>query len=191
MITENLNEICAGEFSKLQEILTANGVTFEVDPKLVRGLDYYTKTAFEFVSGEIGSQSAVGGGGRYDNLVAFLGGRPTFGVGFALGIERFMEILSSKESKQKRVGIYICALDKKYIDKIFKIGIDLRRNFKVEISYEAKNLQKHLKNADNKNAEIFLCMGENEAKNDELFMKNLIAKTNKNIKIAEILKEIR
>lgn len=191
LITENLNEICAGDFSKLQEILTANGVTFEVDPKLVRGLDYYTKTAFEFVSGEIGSQSAVGGGGRYDNLVAFLGGRPTFGVGFALGIERFMEILSSKESKQKRVGIYICALDKKYIDKIFKIGIDLRQNFKVEISYEAKNLQKHLKNADNKNAEIFLCMGENEAKNDELFMKNLIAKTNKNIKIAEILKEIR
>ena len=102
-----------------------------------------------------------------------------------------MEILSSKESKQKRVGIYICALDKKYIDKIFKIGIDLRQNFKVEISYEVKNLQKHLKNADNKNAEIFLCMGENEAKNDELFMKNLISKTNKNIKIAEILKEIR
>lgn len=191
LITENLNETCEAEFLKLQEILRQNGVKFEVDPKLVRGLDYYCKTAFEFISTEIGSQSAVGGGGRYDRLVEFLGGRSTFGVGFALGIERFMEILANREISENRSGIYICSLDKNFIDQIFKIGNDLRQNFKVEISYEAKNLQKHLKNADAKSAEIFLCIGENEAKNGEIFYKNLATKVEKSVKIAEILKEIK
>ncbi|MBR2157506.1 MAG: histidine--tRNA ligase, partial [Campylobacter sp.] len=111
LITENLNEICQKDFEKLQIILRENGVKFEVDAKLVRGLDYYCKSAFEFISDEIGSQSAVGGGGRYDRLVEFLGGRPTFGVGFAIGIERLMEILSLKEAKKERNGVYICAMD--------------------------------------------------------------------------------
>ena len=97
LITENLNDECKSDFEKLKEILTKNNIEFEVDPKLVRGLDYYTKTAFEFVSDELGSQSAVLGGGRYDNLVEYLGGKPTFGVGFALGIER---MIAKEELKQ-------------------------------------------------------------------------------------------
>ena len=190
LITQNLNEICQKDFEKLQEILSANGVKFEVDPKLVRGLDYYSKTAFEFISDEIGSQSAVGGGGRYDRLVEFLGGRPTFGVGFAIGIERLMEILSQKESQNEPSGVYICSLDEKFIDKIFAIGQDLRKFVKTEISYEAKNLAKHLKTADSKEAKIFLCMGEDEAKKDELWCKNLITKQEKMVKLSNIKTEI-
>lgn len=190
LITQNLNEICQKDFEKLQEILSANGVKFEVDPKLVRGLDYYSKTAFEFISDEIGSQSAVGGGGRYDRLVEFLGGRSTFGVGFAIGIERLMEILSQKESQNEPSGVYICSLDEKFIDKIFAIGQDLRKFVKTEISYEAKNLAKHLKTADSKEAKIFLCMGEDEAKKDELWCKNLITKQEKMVKLSNIKTEI-
>ena len=190
LITQNLNEICQKDFEKLQEILSANGVKFEVDPKLVRGLDYYSKTAFEFISDEIGSQSAVGGGGRYDRLVEFLGGRPTFGVGFAIGIERLMEILSQKESQNEPSGVYICSLDEKFIDKIFAIGQDLRKFVKTEISYEAKNLAKHLKTADSKEVKIFLCMGEDEAKKDELWCKNLITKQEKMVKLSNLKTEI-
>lgn len=191
LITENLNEICQKDFEKLQNILRENGVKFEVDAKLVRGLDYYCKSAFEFISDEIGSQSAVGGGGRYDRLVEFLGGRPTFGVGFAIGIERLMEILSLKEAKKERNGVYICAMDEKYIDKVFAMGQELRKFIKTEISYEAKNLAKHLKNADAKEAEIFLCMGENEAKKGGVWYKNLVKKQEKMIKFDEFITEFK
>lgn len=189
LITDNLNYECETEFKKLGEILNANGIDFEIDSRLVRGLDYYCKTAFEFVSNEIGSQSAVLGGGRYDKLVEYLGGRPTFGVGFALGVERLMEVIKTKELSQNRDGIYICALDDKFIDEIYTLGVNLRQNFKTEISYEAKNPAKHLKCADMINAKIFLCLGENEAKNGEIWYKNLENGDDKKIKF-ENLKEV-
>lgn len=186
LITENLNDECKSDFEKLKEILTKNNIEFEVDPKLVRGLDYYTKTAFEFVSDELGSQSAVLGGGRYDNLVEYLGGKPTFGVGFALGIERVMEILSIRNKEEKRDGIYLCALDDKFIDEIYSLGLDLRKKYKVEVSYGAKNPAKHLKSADNLNKLIFLCIGENEFKNNEIWYKNLENGDDQKIKLSNL-----
>ncbi|MCZ6160098.1 histidine--tRNA ligase [Campylobacter ureolyticus] len=186
LITENLNDECKSDFEKLKEILTKNNIEFEVDPKLVRGLDYYTKTAFEFLSDELGSQSAVLGGGRYDNLVEYLGGKPTFGVGFALGIERVMEILSIRNKEEKRDGIYLCALDDKFIDEIYSLGLDLRKKYKVEVSYEAKNPAKHLKSADNLNKLIFLCIGENEFKNNEIWYKNLENGDDQKIKLSNL-----
>lgn len=186
LITENLNDECKSDFDKLKEILTKNNIEFEVDPKLVRGLDYYTKTAFEFVSDELGSQSAVLGGGRYDNLVEYLGGKPTFGVGFALGIERVMEILSIRNREEKRDGIYLCALDDKFIDEIYSLGLDLRKKYKVEVSYGTKNPAKHLKSADNLNKLIFLCIGENEFKNNEIWYKNLENGDDQKIKLSNL-----
>lgn len=186
LIIDNLNDECKEDFKKLQEILTTNGVQFEVDPRLVRGLDYYCKTAFEFISNEIGSQSAVAGGGRYDKLVEYLGGKSSYGVGFAMGVERIMEILSSRENSSDREGIYICALDKEGLDIIHQAGINLRKKHKTNISYEAKNLQKHLKNADSLNAEIFLCMGENELKEGKIWYKNLKNKAEKTINLNEL-----
>ncbi|MCZ6172953.1 histidine--tRNA ligase [Campylobacter ureolyticus] len=186
LIIENLNDECKSDFEKLKEILTKNNIEFEVDPKLVRGLDYYTKTAFEFVSDELGSQSAVLGGGRYDNLVEYLGGKPTFGVGFALGIERVMEILSIRNKEEKRDGIYLCALDDKFIDEIYSLGLDLRKKYKVEVSYEAKNPAKHLKSADNLNKLIFLCIGDNEFKNNEIWYKNLENGDDQKIKLSNL-----
>lgn len=190
LIVDNLNKECKDDFKKLQEILIKNNIEFQIDPKLVRGLDYYTKTAFEFISDEIGSQSAVLGGGRYDNLVEYLGGKPTFGVGFALGIERIMEILSLRNFKIEKNKIYICALDAKFIDEIYQIALKLRNDFEVEISYDIKNATKHLKNADCINANIFLCIGEDEARKNEIWYKNLQNGIDKKIKISDIKDEL-
>lgn len=190
LITQNLNQICNDDFNKLQEILKANGVEFQIDPKLVRGLDYYCKTAFEFISDDIGSQSAVAGGGRYDKLCEFLGGKATFAVGWAMGVERIMEILRQKEGQNKREGIYICALSPNLISQIYKTAQILRKNYKTEISYEAKSPNKHLNIADKKGFEIFLCLGDDEFSQGQIWYKNLQTKDEKRISIANLEGEI-
>lgn len=190
LITDNLNQICNDDFNKLQEILKANQVDFQIDPKLVRGLDYYCKTAFEFVSNDIGSQSAVAGGGRYDKLCEYLGGKSTPAVGWAMGIERIMEILRQQQKETKRQGIYICALNSNLIDEIYKIGKMLRKNYKTEISYGAKSPNKHLNIADKNGFEIFLCLGEDEFSQNQIWYKNLNNKDEKRISIANLESEI-
>ena len=186
LITENLNDACAAEFAQLQRILTQNGQKFEIDPKLVRGLDYYCKTAFEFVSSELGAQSAVGGGGRYDRLVEFLGGRKTAGVGFAIGIERIAEILKTRESLQVREGLYIGALDEAFVSTAFSFALKLRKFCKTQISYEPKALAKHLKAADGAEAKFCLCIGQDEFDRAEIWCKNLEDQTTFTVKFKEV-----
>ena len=191
LIIGSLNDECAGEFKKLQEILSGNGVEFEIDPKLVRGLDYYCKTAFEFVSNEIGAQSAVAGGGRYDRLVEYLGGKASYGVGFAMGIERIMEILGGRESQSARSGVYIGAMDADGLDAIYKIAINLRKSLPALVSYEPKKLQKHLNAADNANARICLCVGEDELKSGKIWLKDLSEKAEKTLDLADLETELK
>lgn len=186
LLNQNLCECCQKEFIFLQECLKQNAVEFKLDSKLVRGLDYYSKTAFEFVSDEIGAKSAIAGGGRYDKLIEYLGGKSGYGIGFAIGIERIMAILEQKEQKLEREGIYLCALDKTYISKLLQIATKLRKKHKVILNYEAKKLAKHLENADKTHLKIFLCMGENEAKSESLFYKNLENKDEKIVKISNL-----
>ncbi|WP_297881719.1 histidine--tRNA ligase [uncultured Campylobacter sp.] len=186
LITENLNDACAAEFAQLQRILTQNGQKFEIDAKLVRGLDYYCKTAFEFVSSELGAQSAVGGGGRYDRLVEFLGGRKTAGVGFAIGIERIAEILKTREAPQEREGLYIGALDEAFVSTAFSFALKLRKFCKTQISYEPKALAKHLKAADGAEAKFCLCIGQDEFDRAEVWCKNLEDQTTFAIKFKEV-----
>ena len=191
LIIGSLNDECVGEFKKLQEILSGNGVEFEIDPKLVRGLDYYCKTAFEFVSSEIGAKSAVAGGGRYDRLVEYLGGKASYGVGFAMGIERIMEILSGRESQSARGGVYIGAMDADGVDAVYKIAINLRKSIPVLVSYEPKKLQKHLNAADNANARICLCVGEDELKSGKIWLKDLSEKAEKTLDLVDLETELK
>ena len=191
LIIGSLNDECASEFKKLQEILSGNGVEFEIDPKLVRGLDYYCKTAFEFVSNEIGAQSAVAGGGRYDRLVEYLGGKASYGVGFAMGIERIMEILGGRESQSARGGVYIGAMDADGVDAVYKIAINLRKSFPVLVSYEPKKLQKHLNAADNANTRICLCVGEDELRSDKIWLKDLSEKAEKTLDLVDLETELK
>lgn len=181
---------CQSDFESLQGLLSANGVEFELDDKLVRGLDYYSKTAFEFESDEIGAKAAVAGGGRYDKLISYLGGKEGFGVGFAIGVERLMAILAQKEQNQKRSGVYLCALDSAFITRLFTLANSLRQRHKVHLSFEAKKLAKHLNLADLSGAKIFLCMGENEAKENKLFYKDLESKEERQIEIKDLENEL-
>lgn len=181
---------CQSDFESLQGLLSANGIKFELDDKLVRGLDYYSKTAFEFESDEIGAKAAVAGGGRYDKLISYLGGKEGFGVGFAIGVERLMAILAQKEQSQKRSGVYLCALDSAFVTRLFGVAQILRQKYKVNLSYEAKKLAKHLNLADLSGAKIFLCMGENEAKENKLFYKDLESKEERQIEIKNLENEL-
>lgn len=189
-LKECLCDECKSHFATLQELLRTNGLEFELDDNLVRGLDYYSRTAFEFQSDEIGAKSAIAGGGRYDKLISYLGGKEGYGIGFAMGIERLMAILTQQKQDLKRSGIYLCTLDERYLKDLLSITQTLRATRQVNLSYEAKKLAKHLNLADLSGARIFLCMGENEAKNESLFYKDLESKVEKQIKIKDLEKEL-
>lgn len=166
---------CESDFSTLKNILKQNKIGFELDTNLVRGLDYYSKTAFEFVSDNIGSQSAIAGGGRYDRLVEFLDGRATPAVGFAMGIERLMELIVMPEIKKD--GYYLGAMDDEALDLIVKIAHKKRKNDVVILEYKTKNLKNHLKAADKANVKYCAVIGSNEIKDGTIWVKNLEDKT--------------
>ncbi|GAX87852.1 histidyl-tRNA synthetase [Lebetimonas natsushimae] len=168
-ITDNLCQTCQKDFEKLQEGLKALNIPFEIDKHLVRGLDYYTKTTFEFISNEIGAQSAICGGGRYDRLVEMLGGKPTPGVGFAIGIERIIDLV---KVENEREGIYMGALVEEAIPFILKKANEIRTQ-KVYVEPKIKSLKAHLKAADKGNFKKALIVGEDELKEGRFFEKNL------------------
>ncbi len=178
LITQNLCQSCSSDFSKLQELLDKNNISYELDAKLVRGLDYYSKTAFEFISNNIGSQSAIAGGGRYDRLVEFLDGKATPAVGFAMGIERLLELI--KLPDEARDGYYLGAMDENAIDELFKVSRVLRRTQKATMELKTKSLKNHLKAADKINAKYCAIIGSDELKNGTIWIKNLEDK-NENI----------
>ncbi len=170
-LMQNLCSCCDADFSILQKVLRDNGIDFEVDTHLVRGLDYYSKTAFEFVSDEIGAQSAIAGGGRYDRLVEFLEGKPTPAVGFAIGIERLLELIKMPEAR--REGYYFGAMDEEALTAVMKAAQTKRASERVIIEYVPKGLKAHLKGADRVNARYCAVIGENELKEGRIWIKDL------------------
>jgi histidyl-tRNA synthetase len=169
-ITDNLCETCQSDFETLKKGLDNLGIKYEVDKNLVRGLDYYTKTTFEFVSNEIGAQSAIAGGGRYDRLVEFLGGKPTPGVGFAIGVERIIDLV---KTSNERKGIYLGAMIEEALPYIQKEAKKLRKENKVFVEVKVKSLKAHLKASDKANFKKALIVGEDELKKGEFFEKEL------------------
>ena len=170
---------CDEDFKKLITLLDSANINYQIDTHLVRGLDYYSKTAFEFVSNSIGSQSAIAGGGRYDKLVEFLDGKPTPAVGFALGIERIMELVVMPEVE--REGYYLGAMDAEAIETLFPLAAKKRASYKVTLEYTPKKLKAHLKNADRANARYCAVIGENEFKMATIWVKDLVTKEENNI----------
>ncbi len=182
-ITTSLCESCDTDFEKLKSILDQNNIEYEVDSNLVRGLDYYTKSAFEFVSDNIGAQSAIAGGGRYDRLVEFLGGRSTPAVGFAIGIERLLELIQMKESDEKLM--YIGAMSEDAIDTVFKTVALKREDYEVITDYKSRGFGKHLNNAQKKGATVVALIGENELNDGTIWIKDLKTKEEKTINLGD------
>ncbi|WP_281951028.1 histidine--tRNA ligase [Nitrosophilus kaiyonis] len=186
-LLDNLCEDCKKDFEKLQDILQKNKISYEIDIFLVRGLDYYTKTAFEFVSSSLGSQNAIAGGGRFDRLVEFMGGKPTPAIGFAIGIERILDLIELPQNK--REGIYLGVLTENAKDKAFEIATNLRKKQKVIFIYNKKSLKAHLKGADKSNAKFAAIIGEDELEKNSIWVKDLDEKKEEILKIDFFLKK--
>ncbi len=182
-ITNNLCNKCNSDFEKLKEILDFNNIEYEVNTNLVRGLDYYSQTAFEFISNEIGAQNAIAGGGRYDKLVEFLGGRKTAGIGFAIGIERLLELIKIKEDENDIV--YLGALCKEALNFLTKIASQKRKTTKTFIEYTPRGFAKHFKLAEKQGANIVALIGENELRDKTIYTKNTKIGIEKTIKIED------
>ena len=181
ILLKNLCSTCRDDFSELRTILDDFDVEYEIDTKLVRGLDYYNKTAFEFISDKIGAQSAIAGGGRYDRLVESLGGRPTAGVGFAMGIERLMDLLILPKTKKEIY--YVGAMSDSALRSVMKLVVQLRKTDIVHTQYESKSIKAHLKASDKVGAKYFICIGDDELKTKTYTIKNLETKEERSIEL--------
>ena len=180
-INDHFTAEAADFFAKLQEYLSLLGIEFNVNSKLVRGLDYYNHTAFEFVTTELGAQGTVLGGGRYNGLIKLLGGDETEGIGFAAGIER-LALLSNLPEKALRP----CAVISSQPQAI-KIANDLRKDgIAVQFEYGAK-FDKALKNAVKNNCKFAVFIGEEELKLNSVKLKDLDTRIEKTIKMEDLL----
>lgn len=177
LMIDNLFEEEVAHFEKVKELLTSAGVKFKVNPLIVRGLDYYTKTAFEFISKDIGAQATVCGGGRYDGLVQELGGPEVSGIGFGLGQERLimtLEELNKFPAFEQDYDLYIATLDDKADTTAFKIIDALRQKDVVcDQDHMKKSLKAQMRYANDKNAKYTLLLGDNEIETGKAALKNM------------------
>ncbi len=166
VVTDYLCDDCRDHFESVQKHLTAAGITFTVNPHIVRGLDYYTRTVFEFVSGEIGAQSTVCGGGRYDGLIEQMGGQSVPSLGFAMGIERIMLLLENQKTElpcPSPCDLYIAAMGEKAAIKATALCAELRSDgFKVQTDLCGRGLKAQMKFADKSGAAFTMVLGDNE-----------------------------
>ncbi len=166
VVTDYLCDECGTHFTAVKRGLTKLGIAYTVDPKIVRGLDYYTKTVFEFVSTGIGAQGTVIGGGRYDGLVEELGGKPTPALGFAMGIERFLLLLSSQGielPKPASCDLYIGSIGAPAGEKAMVIADKLRaEGFSVEFDIMERSVKAQMKYANKLGAKMSVILGDNE-----------------------------
>jgi histidyl-tRNA synthetase len=177
LMTGHLCEECTAHFASMQSLLKSLSISSEVDGRLVRGLDYYTKTAFEITSTALGSQDALAGGGRYDLLVEELGGKSTPGVGFAAGIERLLMVLSKLEKNtQKQIPpvIYFVGLDESARLWTFLKANELRRKgMCAEVDYLGRSIKSQMREANRQQAQYVIVVGEQELKTNSAKLKNM------------------
>ena len=203
---ENLNDIpfmvdhicddCKDHFEKLQTYLKEMDINFVVDKTIVRGLDYYKKTAFEIISNDIGSQSTVCGGGRYDGLVEQLGGpKGVSGIGFALGAERLLLTMENNNIEIENpyaTDIFIVTIGDEAKTKSFKLLKDLRTNhISAENNHLDRSVKSQFKYSDKINAKFTIVIGDDELANDTATLKNMSTSEQTTIKLSEIVQELK
>jgi histidyl-tRNA synthetase len=178
VMLDYLDDASAQHFDGLRALLDAAGVKFEVSPRLVRGLDYYSRTVFEWVTDALGSQGAVCSGGRYDGLVEKLGGRPTPAIGWAMGIERFVALFEAcgGEAPLRQPDIYIAAVGGVPQSKAFALAEELRNQLDavhVEMNLGGGSFKSQMKRADKSAATYALILGEQELSDGRIGLKPL------------------
>ena len=193
---DHLCDDCKDHFEKLQTYLKEMDINYVVDKTIVRGLDYYKKTAFEIISNDIGSQSTVCGGGRYDGLVEMLGGpKGISGIGFALGAERLLLTLENNNieiENPKSTDIYIATIGDAAKTKSFKLIKDLRTNhISADNDHLDKSLKAQFKYSDKLNAKYTVVIGDDELANDTATLKNMKTSEQTTIKLSELVDELK
>jgi histidyl-tRNA synthetase len=169
-----LTDAAAAHFGRVVELLKAAEIPYERDRRLVRGLDYYTGTIFEYTTGSLGAQDAILGGGRYDNLVEELGGASTPAIGFAAGVERLALLLAVGEGKKRGPDLYIMPMGE-LEREAFELAGSVRGvgKLRVEVDVAGGKLKQQFKRADRANARFALVLGENELGENRAELKDL------------------
>lgn len=186
---------CAGHFEKLKKYLDIIGIKYSVDPMIVRGLDYYTKTVFEIVSSDIGSQSAVGGGGRYDLLVGQLGGTPTPAVGFGMGMERVLLVAQNQGVKfpePSPFDLYVVSAGEKAYDAAYKLTSDIRGyGMKADCDHMGRSVKAQFKYAGKLNVRYVATIGDEELETNTVRLKEMASGIEETVNINDVKTRIR
>ena len=196
-LTDYFGEETRNHFDRLRAILDANGVKYEINPRLVRGLDYYNHTVFEWVTDLLGAQGTICGGGRYDGLVEQLGAQPTPAVGFAIGLERFILLLQSINAVEVEnpVDVYFCAVGDEAVRQSMVIAEQLRdqiSGIRILTNCSGGNFKKQFKRADKSGALFALVLADDELAKNEIGIKNLRVESEQlNVKISAVAEELK
>ncbi|MCX5848730.1 MAG: histidine--tRNA ligase [Deltaproteobacteria bacterium] len=190
-IVDFLCSDCEGHFSQVQSFLKDVRISFAINPRMVRGLDYYTKTAFEVKTNALGAQNAVAGGGRYNGLVSSLGGPEVPGIGFAVGFERLIACLPEEGKNNFKTDLFIAALGAQAQKLAFGLTNELRRvGISAEMDYADKSLKSQLKRADKLNSSFTLIFGDKEIAEKQVLLRNMLTKDQQTIPLDDLLKSI-
>lgn len=186
-----LCEECDTHFRRLQDHLRALAIAYTINPGIVRGLDYYTKTVFEVISPKgLGSQSTMWGGGRYDGLIEALGGKPTPGVGFGMGMERLLLTLDALQinvAQQERLDLFVATLGEAARPAGLKLMYEMRRaGVAADIDYLGRSLKAQMKYAGKQGARFVAILGEDEIRQGVAALKDMAAGTQENVPLAEL-----
>ncbi len=194
-ITDCLCEECADHFAKLKELLSSAGISFNHDPRLVRGLDYYTKTAFEIKYPPLGAQSAVAGGGRYDGLIEEMGGNPTPAVGFATGLERLLLALESQNllpKKNRSVDAYVVALGEAAQAEGFKLLNSLRQQgLSAAMDFAGRSMKAQMKQANKLGARYSVILGEDEIAEGVVMLRSMEDSSQDKVPMDQVAEKIK
>ncbi len=194
VVIDYLCDECKNHFEGVKANLNAMGISFRVNPKIVRGLDYYTRTVFEFISGDIGAQSTVCGGGRYDGLISQMGGPQTPSLGFAMGIERLMMVLKAQNAplpEAKTADLFIATLGDKAVIKASSLCKELRdEGYKVSTDICGRGLKAQMKYANKIGAKFTLVLGDNEVDSGKANLKKMSDGSVREINLSEITEEL-
>ncbi len=173
-ITDYLCPECKTHFTKLKQILTLWKLSYVEEPRLVRGLDYYTKTVFEFTGENLGAQNAIGAGGRYDKLVEEIGGEKTYAVGFAMGIERTLQSVDASWQKEPDVDLYIVSIgDQTKEEALRQLILARQQGIKAELDTLNRSVKAQFKQADKLRAKFCLILGPDELVKGQVKLKNM------------------
>lgn len=194
-ITDYLCTDCAAHFERVKALLDKQGVTYAVNPNIVRGLDYYTRTVFEFVSNAIGSQGAVCAGGRYDGLISQLGGPSVPAIGFAAGIERLIMVMENTGANfggDQKPKIFVVGMDEESRATAMAIASDLRMNgVRAEVDHMSRSVKAQLKYADKIGAEYVTVLGSSELESGKCSLKRMCDGSVTEVQISDIRTQLQ